>query len=68
MENLKFIEEALRLNGIHDNMILPNTINISGEFISDNDVFGNDVLEKINRIKITINFEAQFDKMITTNL
>ena len=68
MENLKFIEEALRLNGIHDNMILPNTINISGEFISDNDVFGNDVLEKINRIKITINFEAQLDKMITTNL
>ena len=68
MENLKFIEEALRLNGIHDNMILPNTINISGEFISENDVFGNDVLEKINRIKITINFEAQLDKMITTNL
>lgn len=68
MENLKFIEEALRLNGIHDNMILPNTINISGKFISENDVFGNDVLEKINRIKITINFEAQLDKMITTNL
>ena len=68
MENLKFIEEALRLSGIHDNMILPNTINISGEFISENDVFGNDVLEKINRIKITINFEAQLDKMITTNL
>ena len=68
MENLKFIEEALRLSGIHDNMILPNTINISGEFISENDVFGNDVLEKINRIKITIDFEAQLDKMITTNL
>ena len=68
MENLKFIEEALRLSGIHDNMILQNTINISGEFISENDVFGNDVLEKINRIKITINFEAQLDKMITTNL
>ena len=68
MENLKFIEEALRLSGIHDNMILPNTINISGEFIPENDVFGNDVLEKINRIKITINFEAQLDKMITTNL
>ena len=68
MENLKFIEEALRLSGIHDNMILPNTINISGEFISENDVFGNDVLEKINRIKITINFEAQLDKMIATNL
>ena len=68
MENLKFIEEALRLNGIHDNMILPNTINISGEFISENDVSGNDVLEKINRIKITIKFEAQLDKMITTNL
>ena len=68
MENSKFIEEALRLNGIHDNMILPNTINISGKFISENDVFGNDVLEKINRIKITINFEAQLDKMITTNL
>ena len=41
---------------------------ISGEFISENDVFGNDVLEKINRIKITINFEAKLDKMITTNL
>ena len=68
MENLKFIEEALRLNGIHDNMILPNTINISGKFISENNVFVNDVLEKINRIKITINFEAQLDKMITTNL
>ena len=68
MENLKFIEEALRLSGIHDNMILPNTMNISGKFISENDVFGNDVLEKINRIKITINFEAKLDKMITTNL
>ena len=68
MENLKFIEEALRLSGIHDNMILPNTINISGEFISENDILGNDVLEKINRIKITINFEAQLGKMITTNL
>ena len=68
MENWKFIEEALRLSGIHGNMILPNTINISGEFISENDVFGNDVLEKINRIKITINFEAQLDKIITTNL
>ena len=68
MENLKLIEEALHRIGIHDNMILPDTINISGEFISENDVFGNDVLEKINRIKITINFEAQLDKMITTNL
>ena len=65
---MKLIEEALHRIGIHDNMILPDTINISGEFISENDVFGNDVLEKINRIKITINFEAKLDKMITTNL
>ena len=68
MENLKLIKEALHRIGIHENMILPDTINISGEFISENDVFGNDVLEKINRIKITINFEAKLDKMITTNL
>ena len=38
MENLELIEESLHRVGIHDNMILPDTINISGEFISENGV------------------------------
>lgn len=54
MENLKLIEEALRLLGIHDNMILTDTMNISGEFIVDDGV-----LKRIDRIKITVDFEVQ---------
>lgn len=63
MENLKLIEEALRLLGIHDNMILTDTMNISGEFIVDDGV-----LKKIDRIKITVDFEVQLGEMTTTNL
>lgn len=63
MENLKLIEEALRLLGIHDNMILTDTMNISGEFIVDDDV-----LKRIDRIKITVDFEVQLGEMTTTNL
>lgn len=63
MENLELIEQVLHRIGIHDNMILPDTINISGEFISENGVF-----KKIDRIKITINFEVQLDKIATANL
>ena len=63
MENLNFIEEALRLLGIHDNMILSDTMNISGEFIT-----GNGMPKRIDRIKITVDFEVQLCKMTTTNL
>lgn len=63
MENLKLIEEALRLLGIHDNMILTDTMNISGEFIVDDGV-----LKRIDRIKITVDFEVQLGEMTTTNL
>ena len=63
MENLKLIEEALRLLGIHDNMILTDTMNISGEFIVDDGV-----LKRIDRIKITVDFEVQLGEMATTNL
>lgn len=63
MENLKLIEEAFRLLGIHDNMILTNTMNISGEFIVDDGV-----LKRIDRIKITVDFEVQLGEMTTTNL
>ena len=63
MENLKLIEEALRLLGIHDNMILTDTMNISGEFIVDDGA-----LKRIDRIKITVDFEVQLGEMTTTNL
>ena len=63
MENLKLIEEALRLLGIHDNMILTDTMNISGEFIVEDGV-----LKRIDRIKITVDFEVQHGEMTTTNL
>ena len=63
MENLKLIEEALRLLGIHDNMILTDTMNISGEFIVEDGV-----LKRIDRIKITVDFEGQLGEMTTTNL
>lgn len=55
MENLKFIEEALRLLGINDNMILTDTMNIAGNFIVDDD----GCLTRIDRIKITVDFEVQ---------
>ena len=54
MENLKLIEEALRLLGIHDNMILTDTMNITGNFIVENGC-----LARIDRIKITVDFEVQ---------
>lgn len=63
MENLKLIEEALRLLGIHDNMILTDTMNISGEFIVEDGVW-----KRIDRIKITVDFEVQLGKIATTNL
>ena len=63
MENLKLIEEALRLLGIHDNMILSDTMNISGEFIGQDGV-----LKRIDRIKITVDFEVKLGEMTTTNL
>lgn len=63
MENLKLIEEALRLLGIHDNMILTDTMNISGEFIVEDGVW-----KRIDRIKITVDFEVQLGEMTTTNL
>ena len=63
MENLKLIEEALRLLGIHGNMILTDTMNISGKFIVDDGV-----LKRIDRIKITVDFEVQLGEMTTTNL
>lgn len=54
MENLKLIEDALRLMGIHDNMILTDTMNITGNFIVENGC-----LARIDRIKITVDFEVQ---------
>ena len=63
MENLKLIEEALRLLGIHDNMILSDTMNISGEFIAQDGI-----LKRIDRIKITVDFEVQLVETPTTNL
>ena len=63
MENLKLIEESLRSFGIHDNMILTDTINIAGNFIVENGC-----LEIIDRIKITVDFEVQLGEMTTTNL
>lgn len=63
MENLKLIEEALRLLGIHDNMILTDTMNIAGNFIVEDGR-----LARIDRIKITVDFEVQLVEMTTTNL
>ena len=63
MENLKLIEESLQLLGIHDNMILTDTMNITGNFIVE-DGF----LQRIDRIKITVDFEVQLVETPTTNL
>lgn len=38
MENLKLIEDALRLLGIQDNMILSDTMNITGNLLLMMDV------------------------------
>ena len=54
MENLEIIKEALQRFGINDSMILSDTLNISGRFIPENEI-----PEKIKRIKITVEFEAQ---------
>lgn len=53
MENIRVLEEALRLIGIHDNMILSDTMNISGNFIMENRM-----LKSIERMKITVEFEV----------
>lgn len=53
MENIRVLEEALRLIGIHDNMILSDTMNISGNFIMENGM-----LERVERMKITVEFEV----------
>lgn len=63
MENLKLLEEAFRLLGIQDNMILSDTMNVSGEFIVDDGV-----LKRIDRIKITVDFEVQLGEMTKANL
>ena len=54
MENLEIIKEALQRLGINENMILSDTMNISGRFIPENEI-----PEKIERIKITVEFEAK---------
>lgn len=54
MENLKLIEETLRLFGIRDNMILSDTINISGDFIAKDGG-----LTRVDRIKVIVDFEVQ---------
>lgn len=54
MENFEIIKEALQRFGINDNMILSDTLNISGRFMPENEI-----PEKIKRIKITVEFEAQ---------
>ena len=53
MENIRVLEEALLLIGIHDNMILSDTMNISGNFIMENGM-----LKSIERMKITVEFEV----------
>ena len=63
MENLKLIEETLRLFGIRDNMILSDTINISGDFIAKDGG-----LTRVDRIKVIVDFEVQLGEMTTTNL
>lgn len=53
MENIRVLEEALLRIGIHDNMILSDTMNISGNFIMENGM-----LKSIERMKITVEFEV----------
>ena len=53
MENLKMIEQALKLVGVDDNMIVTDTMNISGSFIVEDEP-----LKRVERIKITIDFEV----------
>ena len=53
MENLKMIEQALKLVGVDDNMIVTDTMNISGSFIVEDEP-----LKRLERIKITIDFEG----------
>ena len=53
MENLKMIEQALKLVGVDDNMIVTDTMNISGSFIVEDEP-----LKRLERIKITIDFEV----------
>ena len=53
MENLKMIEQALKLVGVDDYMIVTDTMNISGSFIVEDEP-----LKRLERIKITIDFEV----------
>ena len=53
MENLQMIEQSLKLLGIDDNMIVTETMNISGSFIVEG---GH--LKILDRIKIIVDFEV----------
>ena len=57
MENMQKIENYLHIFGVRDNMILPNTINISGNFI-----YGDEEIKGIKRMKIKIEFEVDLIK------
>ena len=59
MENVKKIENYLNIFGIRDNMILPDTINISGNFIYIGEEIKGEEIKKIERMKIKIEFEVK---------
>ena len=59
MENMKKIENYLNIFGIRDNMILPDTINISGNFIYIGEEIKGEEIKKIERMKIKIEFEVK---------
>ena len=59
MENMKKIENYLNIFGIRDNMILPDTINISGNFIYSGEEIKGEEIKKIDRMKIKIEFEVK---------
>ena len=59
MENMKKIENYLNIFGIRDNMILSDTINISGNFIYSGEEIKGEEIKKIERMKIKIEFEVK---------
>ena len=59
MENMKKIENYLNIFGIRDNMILPDTINISGNFIYSGEAIKGEEIKKIERMTIKIEFEVK---------
>ena len=59
MENMKKIENYLNIFGIRDNMILPDTINISGNFTYSGEEIKGEEIKKIERMKIKIEFEVK---------